>query len=228
MSRVPLSIPELEKRMRPGAYSRGGFLGPTESLEAVLIKDRQTLEEAQVTHGQLANALESVLQSALDQRSKLLTQISKEIEKDRPKPGTLRTALEIALYQPRPSPDLPRLSTEFEKRNVHMPDLYQPESVPRFSLGNLPDPETGWLVEEILQVFFAVYRGLQDCPWGCAHVPWAYFDFLILNRRSGESVTGPGLIVHLIREHQFFEGSESPYRLEPSKAIRVLELASGL
>jgi hypothetical protein len=52
--------------------------------------------------------------------------------------------------------------------------------------------------------------------------------FLILNRRSGESVTGPGLIVHLIREHQFFEGSESPYRLEPSKAIRVLELASGL
>ncbi len=106
MSRIPFSIPELEKRMRPGAYSGGGFLGPTESLEAVLIRDRQTLEEAQVT--------------------------------------------------------------------------------------------------------------------------WAYFDFLILNRRLGESVTGPGLIVHLIREHQFFEGSESPYRLEPSKAIRVLDLASGL
>ena len=46
----------------------------------------------------------------------------------------------------------------------------------------------------------------------------------ILNRETGESFTGPGLIVHLIREHHFFEGKESPYRVEPEKAVRVLEL----
>jgi len=104
-----------------------------------------------------------------------------------------------------------------------MPDLSRPESVPRFSLDNFPGAATGYLVEGTLQVFFAGYRGLQDCPWDCAPIPWACFDFLIVNRRSGESVTGPGLIVHLIREHQFFGGSESPYRVEPLKAIRVLE-----
>ncbi len=103
-----------------------------------------------------------------------------------------------------------------------MPDLSRPESVPQFSLDNLPNPETGYSVEGSLQVFFTTYRGFQLCPW-YGDSTWGYFDFLILNRQSGKYITGPGLIVHLIREHQFFEGSESPYRVEPINAIRVLE-----
>ena len=172
--------------MRPGADSRGGFLGPTESLEAVLIKDRHTLEEAQMTYEQVANALESVLQSALNQRDALSTQ-------------------------------------QNEKRHVELPNLCRPWPVPRFSLDHLPDPDRGYLVQGMLQVFFTVYRGFQPCPW-CGDSVWGHFDFLILNRQTGEYVTGPGLIVHLIREHQFFEGSESPYRVEPAKAIQALGL----
>jgi hypothetical protein len=195
MGSVPLSIPELsiselERRMRPGVYSEEGFLGQTESLEAVLTRDRHTLEEAQVTYDQVADALESVLQSAFDQRKQLSTQ-------------------------------------EIEKRHVELSNLCRPWPVPRFSPDHLPDPEKGYWVEGTLQVFFTVYRGFQLCP-SCGNSTWGYFDFLILNRRSGESITGPGLIVHLIREHQFFEGSESPYRVEPLKATRVLELGSGL
>jgi hypothetical protein len=34
------------------------------------------------------------------------------------------------------------------------------------------------------------------------------------------------LIVHLIREHGFFEGRESPYRVDPGDLVRVLELGS--
>lgn len=34
----------------------------------------------------------------------------------------------------------------------------------------------------------------------------------------------PGLIVHLVRDHHFFEGKGTPYRLEPTTAARVLEL----
>jgi uncharacterized protein CbrC (UPF0167 family) len=190
MSNSLLSILELEERMRPGAMSVGGFLGPTESLEAVLAKDRHTLEEAQVTYDQVADALERVLQSAHDQQQQLSTQ-------------------------------------EVEKRHVELPALCRPWPAPRFSLDHLPDPEKGYCVEGTLQVFFTVYRGFQCCPW-CGDSTWGCFDFLILNRRSGEYITGPGLIVHLIREHQFFEGSESPYRVEPLEAIRVLELGSGL
>jgi hypothetical protein len=189
MSNSLLSIPELEERMRPGAMSHEGFLGPTESLDAVLARDRRTLEEAQVTYDQVADALERVLQLALDQEDDLRNQEYSELVKP---------------YVP-------------------IPDLLRPESIPRFSLDNLPDPETGYLVEGTLQVFFVAFLGLQDCPWDCGYIPWSSFDFLILNRRSGEDITGPGMIVHLIREHQFFEGSESPYRVEPLKAIRVLE-----
>lgn len=186
-----LSIPELETRMRPGAWSHGGFLGPTESLGAVLAQDRQHLEEAQVTHDQVADALERVLQLALDQREGLRAQ-------------------------------------EVERRDIDMPDLSRPCPVPLFSPDRLPDPQTGYLVKGVLQVFFTFFRGFQGCPWGCADSTWGYFDFLILNRRSGEYLTGPGLIVHLIRAHRFFEGNESPYRVDPPKAIRVLEMGPDL
>jgi hypothetical protein len=67
-----LSIGELERRMRPGAFSGLGFLGPEESLEKVMAKDNQTLETLGVSHEQIADALEKILQSVLDQRSKLL------------------------------------------------------------------------------------------------------------------------------------------------------------
>lgn len=128
MSSVPLSIlelsiSELERRMRPGAYS-GGFLGPTESLEAVLTRDRHTLEEAQVTYDQGADALGRVMQSALDQEEDLRNQEH----------------------------------SDFVKRYVPIPDLLRPESIPRFSLDNLPDLETGYLVEGTLQVFVAQRR----------------------------------------------------------------------
>ena len=49
-------------------------------------------------------------------------------------------------------------------------------------------------------------------------------DFVITNNRTGETLKGPGLIVHLIRDHHFFEGKQSPYRVDPEKAARVLEL----
>jgi hypothetical protein len=81
--------------------------------------------------------------------------------------------------------------------------LYPPESTPRSAPGNLPGTEVGYLVGDKYQVFIAQYRGLQECPWSCMHDRWSRFDFLILNRESGAYVTGPGLIVHLIRKHQF-------------------------
>jgi hypothetical protein len=88
MSSVPWSIPELsvselERRMRPGAYSEGGFLGQTESLEAVTAKDIQTLRKLGVSRGQVADGLENVLQCALDQRRDLLESNASEYRQRR-------------------------------------------------------------------------------------------------------------------------------------------------
>lgn len=189
-----LSVSELEKRMRPGAYSTGGFLGHTESLAAVIAHDRQTLSVLGVSYEQIAQALERLLRGAHDQRAKLLK----------------------SNYQ------------EYSRRDTsgYIPNLYRPPPGPYFTIDNLPSTDIGYLVGSKFQVFIAQYRGIQECPWECELIGWSSFDFLILNRQSGRYVTGPGLIVHLIRNHHFFEGLESPYRVDPAVVVEVLEIPS--
>jgi hypothetical protein len=184
MSEAP-SISELERRMRPGAYSQKGFLGRTESLEAVVAQDEQTLHVLGVSHEQIAAALERVLQSVDDQSDQLYSEGKHD---------------------------------EVFKR--------EEGPFPHIRAGHLPNPDVGYLVGGNLQVFVERWRGFQNCPWQCAEpIRWAYLDFLLLNRESGKCLTGPGMIVHLIRAHHFFEGRKSPYRVDPEEAIQVLELA---
>lgn len=72
------SISELERRMRPESWSEMGFLGHLESLEVVLAQDNQTLKALDISYEQIAEALEKILQSVLDQRDKLLEENSQE------------------------------------------------------------------------------------------------------------------------------------------------------
>jgi hypothetical protein len=100
------------------------------------------------------------------------------------------------------------------------------QPAPKFSLENLPDLKIGYIVESKYQVFIVQYRGFQECPWSCkVDHSWASFDLLLLNRETAKYITAPGLIAHLIREHHFFEGPESPYRVDPIKLAQVLERA---
>jgi len=177
-----LSISELEKRMRPGAWSTGGFLGETESLESVISDDANKLSPLNVTYKQLADTLEKILSSALD------------------------------AYRRR----------EFSSNH---PDLYKPETIAGLTADTLLQTRRGEkYISGNFQVFIVVFRGWQECPWGCSEKNFAHFDFLLLNQARKEFVTGPGLITHLIREHYFFEGRESPYRVDPTKLAYVLEL----
>lgn len=198
-----LSTAELEMRMRPGAYSNQGFLGATESLEAVREQDRKTLERLGVSCEAIASALEGILQAVADQRSQSLQ--------------TRHRGEKMEDYKNR--------IEAVRSQEIPIPDLDQPESIPKFSLENLPDADIGYRVGSNFQIFITQYRGTQDCPWGCDRDPWSDFDFLLLNRQTGEFVVAPGMIVHLLREHQFFEGLESPYRVDPESVVRVLVLS---
>ncbi len=111
-----------------------------------------------------------------------------------------------------------------ERKNYSINWRKQP--APIFSLDNLPSPEIGYRIENKYQVFIIQYRGLQECPWNCKNADWGSFDFLLLNLQTGEYITAPGLIAHLIREHHFFEGQETSYRVEPLKLAQVLGLVS--
>jgi hypothetical protein len=177
-----LTDAELEARMRPGASSDRGFLGPDESLEGVIRGDEMTLRDMRITYEEIADAISRLLDDALRQ---------------------------------------PYKSAGIASR---IPNLYNPESIPHFNLDHLPGVDEGYPVGHHHQVFFVQYRGFQVCPWGCNTAEGSR-DFLILNRMNGEYFTGPSLIVHLIREHHFFEGTGTPFRADPSRAARVLGLA---
>lgn len=195
-----LTVAELEARMRPSAYSEKGFLGPDESLEGVIERDALALRKMGISYAEIANAIGRVIENTLQQyEQRLRRQLSKrhqEFEKGLPA----------------------------KRKDLHIPNLYQPDTIPEFDLNRMPVIDEGYLVEPDLQVFFIQYRGFQECPWGCSTAEGSR-DFLILNRKTGEYFTGPSLIVHLIREHHFFEGLGTPFRTDPLKAARVLELA---
>lgn len=89
-------------------------------------------------------------------------------------------------------------------------------------------------VDGDFDVSVEVFTGFQICPWapsphsgqctaggGVSHASVAW---RVRNRRTDKDLRGPGLIVHLIRAHRFFEGFESPYRVDPLALARVLGL----
>jgi len=203
------SIDELEKRMRPHAYSGVGFLGVTESLESVLAQDEQTLRNLGITFEKVGGELQKIIGTTWEQTRKLEPPESRE-----------RARASFDWYQKAVKHTLP----------------------PYFSHENLPGLDIGYILDKY-QVFFMEFKGIQECPWNCkiyesgvyrigmqpqtpdGRVPlWSSFDFLLINRQTGEYIFAPGLMVHLIIEHHFFEGKESPYRVEPSKLVQVLEL----
>jgi hypothetical protein len=71
------------------------------------------------------------------------------------------------------------------------------------------------------------YKGFQGCPW-CDYVNLVCgSDYAVENTDLKERITFPGLIVHLIREHHFFEGKGTSHRVDPEDAVRVLEIDIG-
>jgi hypothetical protein len=89
-------------------------------------------------------------------------------------------------------------------------------------------------VEHDARVYVVVYKGYQLCPWSVepddgqctagGRVRFASTDWRIRHERSGRELRGPGLLVHLIRSHHFFEGIESPYRVDPDALCELLGL----
>lgn len=79
------------------------------------------------------------------------------------------------------------------------------------------------------------HKGPQICPFapephenpcpGLGDRRLASVDWSIRDVRRGLRLSGPGLIVHLIGAHGFFEGRESPYRVAPADLARLLGFA---
>lgn len=89
-------------------------------------------------------------------------------------------------------------------------------------------------IDDRLDIGIEVFTGFQICPWApdpnrgqcpaAGGVLHASVEWHLHNQRTGDRLSGPGLIVHLIRAHGFFEGFESPGRVDPRLLAKVLEL----
>ena len=72
------------------------------------------------------------------------------------------------------------------------------------------------------------FYGYQNCPFeGCEFnrkktCPHGNANYVITNTKSGKRVGLPGMIWHLIGAHEFFEGKETSYRVDPKQLIEVL------
>ncbi|MBN1153374.1 hypothetical protein JXB12_00485 [candidate division KSB1 bacterium] len=75
--------------------------------------------------------------------------------------------------------------------------------------------------EYTIQVIWS--RGMLPCPFGEPRLHHKIFIEL-RNNKLNKSIRYTQLNVHLIREHGFFEGKGSPFRLEPEELVEVLSL----
>jgi len=71
-------------------------------------------------------------------------------------------------------------------------------------------------------------KGTQTCPFHelddkDEEIPSSN-DYEITNNKTGEKFWIAELVIHLIRNHGFFEGPGSSYRIDPETIIRILEI----
>jgi hypothetical protein len=76
-------------------------------------------------------------------------------------------------------------------------------------------------LEDRYEVRAEEHRGMIPCPW--EHSQGLFYKSYVelWDKKSGETLIWSDLSIHLIREHGFFQGKGSPFRLEPRVLKRV-------
>jgi tetratricopeptide (TPR) repeat protein len=230
----------IEARMRRGRYSQGGFLGPSEHLACVIERDEKVLDELGITAAQLAAALDHLLQAAITQQADRINRASVTLSDDLVR----RQARGFAGLAVVPLPYTLE-EVESQLRAGRLPPAGQGSCILdhqvflRVYHGYQHCPwtilERPWSRRQPGMQVRVEQRGdravatpvlWQTMP---CRPPTGYrygeCDFLLLDRQTGAYVKGPGMMVHLIGEHHFFEGEESPYRVDPMQLAKVLRLA---
>lgn len=66
-----------------------------------------------------------------------------------------------------------------------------------------------------------VVRGKLPCPFAHAGI-YRKAVTILTNKQTGKTLRWSSLNLHLIKEHHFFEGIGSPFRLEPEELVKQL------
>jgi hypothetical protein len=86
------------------------------------------------------------------------------------------------------------------------------EEITHAAKKNLGDPLT---LEDRYEVRAEEHRGMIPCPWEHPQGLFCKSYVELRDKKSGVTLIWSDLSIHLIREHGFFQGKGSPFRLEP-------------
>ncbi len=78
-------------------------------------------------------------------------------------------------------------------------------------------------VDDTFDVRVDSVRGKLPSPFGGAGM-YDKVNTTVLNKRLNREITFTDLHIHFIRDHGFYEGKNSIYRLEPHHLIEILEI----
>jgi len=76
-------------------------------------------------------------------------------------------------------------------------------------------------IDRKLRVMVDDNRGVVPCPWP-HRVRCLKRITMVMNSETNTGVRWSELNIHLVREHGFFEGKGSPFRIEPAVLIRTI------
>jgi len=81
------------------------------------------------------------------------------------------------------------------------------------------------LLDETFDVRVDSVRGKLPSPFGGPGM-YGKINTTVVNKKLGKQITYTDLHIHFVRDHGFYEGKGSPFRLEPEDLITILEVQS--
>lgn len=225
-------IARIHKRMEPGQCADSGFLAPGDYFPDVIHRDSETLLSLGITHEQIADFMESIMSVFFENSSGSYSPMKIELFGERfvleytswrgsvscpfskgrerkviPKEELLRrlAAKEAELEKAQARKQVAmrhheRAPAEMELRILSgQIDYSLPNDIAKLRA----------MIEKHDELAFE--ETLHDCGSN------AHYDVVLTNCTTHKSVSFPGLMQHLVREHHFFE--TGPYRVDPEEFV---------
>ncbi|MCR4421560.1 MAG: hypothetical protein GYA61_04230 [Spirochaetales bacterium] len=98
------------------------------------------------------------------------------------------------------------------------------EKLDEFREVGLKALEESVIYKDHFEIKAEIFRGKLPCPFGEKGI-YQKSEITVINKKINEQIKYSDLSIHLIKEHGFYQGIGSPYRLDPKKVVRVLEIS---
>jgi hypothetical protein len=216
---VPISV--IEDRARPGRWSQTGFLAPQDRFNEVLKKDWKAVTALDLTHLEIAEHLDQIIEKSFPKRGGGYGEYKEEIVYDFSQIQNAHVPNLIAALKTQKNV----FERFFDSISLQSKTIFKTSGIyakikvffESFAIvfQNTFNPP---LAQSIIHVECGCYSGHQEDIFGDRQ--WSR-DYVFTNQETGESITVDEGVIHYIRKYGFYEGNV-PHRVDPIRLISVL------